>query len=162
MKHSYRLLRLTAGTVIGWGVLVWSGLSLWGFFAVFGGEGSYSAGRQWLIAAGDLFLVLGWLAMVWSLSLLVRGGQRRGPWLAILLVALSQTALLADAVSLAHFVRSGEAWVDSPWRQLLADLGVIELFAYYGWIGGTGLLAGATVVVTAIVALLTGSKSHPQ
>jgi hypothetical protein len=162
MTHSYRLLRLLAIVVIGWGLLVWVGLSLFGFFAVFGGEGSYSAGRQWLIAGGDLFVVLGALAMACSLVLLAKCERRQGPWLAILVVAIAQAALLADALSLAHFVRSGMAWIDSWWRQLLVDLGVVELFAYYGWIGLSALLAVILVVVVATAKSVGSGRPHPR
>ena len=136
------------------GILVWLGLSLFGFTMIFQGEGSYSSSRQLLIVLMDVFLALGCWAMVVSLSVLRRPPKRRRLPLTILAIVSAQLAVLLTALSLAHFVRSGERWVNSTWRQLLADMGLVELFAYYPWIGATAIAAALVVVILMLARLL--------
>jgi hypothetical protein len=154
MTGSHSLAWWLTFAVICAGVLIWLGLSLFGFAMIFQGEGSYTSGRQLLIVLMDLFLALGCLAMVAALGVLRRPPARRRTPVAILVVVAAQLAVLLSALSLAHYVRSGEAWTDSTWRQLLADMGLVELFAYYPWLGAAALLAAAVVVVLMLVRLL--------
>ena len=140
------------------GVLIWFGLSLFGFAMIFQGEGSYTTGRQLLIVLMDISLSVGCLAMVGALGALRRPPARRRIPLAILVVVAAQLAVLLSALSLAHYVRSGEAWTDSTWRQLLADMGLVELFAYYPWLGAAALVAAAVVVVLMLVRLLARDR----
>jgi len=143
-----------AAVIIGCGILVWLGLSLFGFTMIFQGEGTYSSSRQLLIVLMDVFLALGCWAMVASLSVLRRPGKRRRLPVTILAIASAQLAVLLTALSLAHFVRSGEAWIDSTWRQLLADMGLVELFAYYPWIGAAAIAAALVVMILMFARLL--------
>ena len=144
---------LTA-VIIGCGIVVWLGLSLFGFTMIFQGEGNYSSSRQLLMVFMDAFLALGCWAMVASLSVLRRPPKRRHLPVTILAIVSAQLAVLLTALSLAHFVRSGEAWVNSTWRQLLADMGLVELFAYYPWIGATAIAAALVVVILMLARLL--------
>ena len=75
--------------------------------------------------------------------------------LVVLLVVGAQLAVLLWALSLAHYVRSGEAWIGSTWRQLLVDMGLVELFAYYPLLGAAAI-AAALVVVTLMLLRLLG------
>jgi hypothetical protein len=150
------LRRLLVSVPLCGAIVAWFGFSGFGFFAIFQGEGTYSGSRQLLIAAGDLFLLLGLATMVVALWLWSSG--RRTPrlaWAAVLSVVLAQLAFLASALSLAHFVRSGETWVNSAWRRLLSDLGLVELFAYYGWVGAMALAVAVAVAVVATVQLFS-------
>jgi len=140
------------------GVLIWLGLSLFGFAMIFQGEGNFTSGRQLLIVLMDLFLIVGCLAMVGALGVLRRPPARRRIPLAVLLVVVAQLAVLLSALSLARYVRSGEAWIDSTWRQMLSDMGLAELFAYYPWLGAAALVAAAAVVVLMLVRLLARDR----
>lgn len=144
---------LTLAVICG-GILIWLGLSAFGFTMIFQGEGTYTSYRQSLIVLMDLFLALGCWAMVAALGVLRRASVPRGTSGAILVCVAAQLAVLLSGLSLAHYVRSGEAWIDSTWRQLLADTGLVELFAYYPWLGGAALVAGSVVTVLMLVRLL--------
>ena len=146
-------LRWLTGAFICLGFLVWLGLAVFGFAMIFQGEGSYSPGRQLLIALMDVFLIVGCWAMAASLRVLWTPPARRRLPPAILVIVSAQLAVLLWALSLAHFVRSGEAWVNSSWRRLLSDMGLVELFAYYPWIGGTAMAAALMVVALMLVRL---------
>ncbi len=154
MSASHAVLRWLTAAFICLGFLVWLGLSLFGFAMIFQGEGSYSPGRQLLIALMDVFLVAGCWAMAASLRVLWTPPARRRLPLAILAIVGAQLAVLLWALSLAHYVRSGEAWGNSAWRRLLSDMGLVELFAYYPWIGGTAIAAALVVVALMLVRLL--------
>jgi len=154
MPASHTVLRWLTAVFICLGFLVWLGLSLFGFAMIFQGEGNYSPGRQLLIVLMDGFLVLGCCAMAASLRVLWAPQARRRLPLTILAVVGAQLAVLLWALSLAHFVRSGEAWHTSSWRRLLSDTGLVELFAYYPWIGGTAIAAALMVVALMLVRLL--------
>ena len=85
------------------GILVWLGLSLFGFTMIFQGEGSYSSSRQLLIVLMDVFLALGRRAMVVSLSVLRRppsGVACHSPsWLSSARSSPSSSRLSASPIS---------------------------------------------------------------
>ncbi len=154
MVGSHPVLRWLTVAIIGCGILVWLGLALYGFSMIFQGEGNYSSARQLLIVLMDLFLVLGCWAMVASLRVLLRPPSGRRLPLVVLLVVGAQLAVLLWALSLAHYVRSGEAWISSTWRQLLADMGLVDLFAYYPRLGAAAIGAALVVVTLMLLRIL--------
>jgi len=105
---------------------------------------------------------LGWVATAASFWLLWGRQACRGDRPAVLLVVAAQLRVLVDALSLAPLVRSGEAWNVPPWRRLLSDLGVVDLFAYHGWVTYTPLLAAATVAAAALTSSFSGTRPHPR
>jgi peptidoglycan/LPS O-acetylase OafA/YrhL len=125
-----------ARPVVGWltaviiccGIVVWLGLSLFGFTMIFQGEGSYSSSRQLLIVLMDVFLALGCSAMVASLSVLRRPPKRRRLPVTILAIVSAQLAVLFT--------------------------GLVELFAYYPWIGAMAIAAALVVVILMLARLL--------
>ena len=121
---------LTA-VIISCGILVWLGLSLFGFTMIFQGEGNYSSSRQLLMVFMDAFLALGCWAMVASLSVLRRPPKRRHLPVTILAIVSAQLAVLLTALSLAHFVR---------FRRSLDQLDLASVACRHGTGGAVRLL----------------------
>ena len=154
MIPSHPVLRWLAAAAIGCGIVIWAGLALFALTMVTQGEGSYTPGRKLLILVMGLFLALGCGAMVAAWRVLRRPPTRRRLPLAVLVIVGAQLAVLLRAYNLSHYVRSGEAWVDSTWRQQLSDAGLIELFAYYPWLGAAAIAAAVVVIALMLACLL--------
>jgi len=159
MIRSHPVLWRLAAAAVWCGIVIWAGLALFCLAMVTQGEGTYTLGREHLILAGGLFLALGCGAMVAAWRVLRRPPTRRRLPLAVLAIVVAHLAILLYALSLSHYVRSGEAWVDSTWRQLLSDAGLIELFAYYPWLGAAAIAAAVVVIALMLTCLFRRSDA---
>jgi hypothetical protein len=151
-------LRFGISLLLAWGIALWLGLGA-GVLFTFGEEGGKPGDSLLRIVCGELFLCLGVASMVIAFRLLWALRTPRALCAAALVIGLAQVAVLASALSLSHFVRSGLAWRTSTWRRLLDDFRLAELWAYYGWLGVTALAVGAVVVVVTLVRLFARQKA---
>ncbi len=148
-----QVLRLAVSALLGCGVALWFGLAFLSY-AAFSEEGIGPSDSVSRLLLGELVLLLGLLGMVIALRLLWMAKASRLLAGAILAVGLLQAAIFASALSLSHFVRSGLAWQTSAWRRLLHDLLLVELFAYYPWVGVLAFAVIAAVVGVGVAKLI--------
>jgi hypothetical protein len=138
---------------------MWLGLAVVAF-AVGSGESRIGASSGPLVAAGAFILLVGAGGMASAIALLRSRSRHRYAWLAVLVSGVLQLAVLLPALSLRRFTHSGSVWLTTPWRTLLWDLQLIQLFAYYPWLGAMALAAVSVLVLLAGVKLPAGVGSR--
>jgi hypothetical protein len=156
VRRTYLLVaRIVVSTLLVCGILLWLVISTLAYLG-FADEGTQPGESLSRIVLGEGILALGLVGIVIATVLLWTRRHSKLLCAVALVAGFAQLVVFVSALSLSHFVRSGLVWQTSAWRRLLSDLLLIELFAYYGWVGGIALAVVAAVIGVAVAKLLAG------